>query len=58
VRNDIGPVLGEIPLTALSRDDVARWIARMEADGSSGKTVANKHGFLAGGSTPRYETGT
>jgi len=48
VRNDIGPTLGEIPLTALSRDDVARWIARMGADGTSGKTVANKHGFLAG----------
>lgn len=48
VRNDIGPTLGEIPLTALSRDDVARWIAKMGADGKSGKTVANKHGFLAG----------
>jgi hypothetical protein len=48
VRNDIGPALGEIPLTALSRDDVSRWIAQMAADGASGKTVANKHGFLAG----------
>jgi integrase len=48
VRNDVGPALGEIPLTALSRDDVSRWIAKMTADGASGKTVANKHGFLAG----------
>ncbi|MDX1888864.1 tyrosine-type recombinase/integrase [Mycolicibacterium sp. 050158] len=48
VRNDIGPALGDIPLTALTRDHVARWIAAMAADGKSGKTVANKHGFLAG----------
>jgi integrase len=40
--------LADIPLTALTRDDVARWIAGMETDGASGKTIANKHGFLAG----------
>jgi integrase len=40
--------LGDIPLRALSRDDVARWIAKMAVDGKSGKTIANKHGFLGG----------
>ena len=48
VRNDIEGGLSDIPLGALSRDDVGRWIADMAADGVSGKTIANKHGFLAG----------
>jgi integrase len=53
VVNDIGPALGDIPLTALSRDDVTDWINAMaapDADGNtlSGKTIANKHGYLAG----------
>lgn len=48
VANDIGPALGDIPLAALSRDDIARWINDMAADGASGKTIANKHGYLAG----------
>ena len=43
-RNDIVPVLGAIPLGALSRDDVARWVQRLEG---SGKTIRNKHGFLS-----------
>jgi integrase len=52
VRNDLG-ALADIPLTALSRDDVVRWIATLSSpdeDGKrpSGKTIANKHGFLAG----------
>lgn len=48
VRNDIGPEFGDIPLTALTRDDIARWIVAMQEEGASGKTIANKHGFLAG----------
>jgi integrase len=48
VRNDVADTIGVIPLTALSRDDIANWIATMEADGVSGKTIANKHGFVAG----------
>ncbi|BBZ27512.1 hypothetical protein MMAD_18070 [Mycolicibacterium madagascariense] len=47
VKNDYG-ALADIPLTALSRDDVANWIAKQHAAGASGKTIANKHGFLAG----------
>jgi integrase len=50
VRNDLGPI-ADVPLTALSRDDVARWVNGLTArDGGppSGKTIANKHGFLAG----------
>ncbi|OBB22126.1 tyrosine-type recombinase/integrase [Mycolicibacterium elephantis] len=46
VRN--APALGAIPLRALSSDDVARWVQGMEDDGVSGKTIANKHGFLSG----------
>lgn len=50
IRNDLAAI-GDIPLTALSRDDVARWVNGLKGrDGGppSGKTVANKHGFLAG----------
>lgn len=53
VRNDLD-ALGEIPLTALSRNDIARWINGMQQPDedtgkiASGKTIANKHGFLAG----------
>lgn len=43
---DIGPALGDIPLAELTSDDVARWINAMAEAGSSGKTVANKHGAL------------
>lgn len=47
IRNDLG-ALGAMPLTTLTRADVARWVAQMETGGASGKTIANKHGFLAG----------
>ena len=46
--NDIVPVLGAIPLAVLSRDDIARWLQGLAEKGASGKTVANKHGFLSG----------
>ena len=46
-KNDIVPILGELPLTALSRDDIARWMQAMTNEGASGKTIANKHGFLS-----------
>lgn len=58
--NDIGPVLGAIPLTALSADDVAAWIKGMrKANGAapSGKTIANKHGYLAGALNAAVERG-
>lgn len=50
LRNDIAPTIGAIPLTNLSRDDVARWMNTLldRKPRPSGKTVANKHGFLAG----------
>jgi integrase len=47
VRNDVAPVLGDLPLTALTRDDIARWMQELTAKGTSGKTIANKHGFLS-----------
>ncbi|MFV8317183.1 tyrosine-type recombinase/integrase [Mycobacterium sp. 23] len=46
LRKDITPSMGAIPLTELSRDDVGRWVQGMELAGSSGKTIANKHGGL------------
>ena len=53
VRNDLGPVFGDLPLTALTTEHVADWINSMREPDSDGwmpraKTIANKHGFLAG----------
>jgi integrase len=45
---DIGPVLGCIPLTALSRGDISMWVNKMGEAGVSGKTIQNKVGFLSG----------
>jgi integrase len=47
LKNDIVDALGDLPLTTLSRDDVARWMHGLSATGASGKTIANKHGFLS-----------
>lgn len=53
MRNDFGPYLGDLPLEALcnaSHDQngiVQDWVNDEEADGASGKTIANKHGFLS-----------
>ena len=51
VINDIDPAFGDVPLTALTRGDVAAWVNAMHTAGSSGKTIANKHGYLAGALT-------
>ncbi|QDH91716.1 integrase [Mycobacterium phage Phrappuccino] len=58
LKNDITPILGEIPLTELSRDHLSRWVQWMEKEGALNrdgsrrpakpKTIANKHGFLSG----------
>lgn len=47
LKNDIGPTLGALPLQSIARDDVAAWVNAMAENGSSGKTIANKHGFLS-----------
>ena len=53
VTNDIDPILGAIPLSALTEHDVANWVKAMQATTTrrgkppSAKTIANKHGFLS-----------
>lgn len=47
LKNDITPVLGDIPLTELRHEDIARWLEKMRAAKQSGKTIANKHGLLS-----------
>lgn len=52
--NDIGPAMGDLPLTALcaatAEDNsvVQEWVNEQEADGFAPKTIQNKHGFLSG----------
>ena len=46
IANDIAPsTIGVLPLTALTNDDVARWLNNL---GGAAKTKTNKHGFLSG----------
>jgi integrase len=45
--NHIDPVLGELPIPAISRFDVAKVSERMIAAGLSQKTVANVHALLS-----------
>ncbi|MCX8559829.1 tyrosine-type recombinase/integrase [Mycolicibacterium mucogenicum] len=53
LRNDITPFFGAMPLTALTEEDISRWVKHMETTGGRGgkghapKTIANKHGFLS-----------
>jgi len=47
LKNDIDEPLGDLPLVSLSRDDVALWMQGLAEKGASGKTIANKHGFLS-----------
>lgn len=46
-RRDIVPFFGDIPLTALTESDIARWVKHLEDTGNSPKTIRNKHGFLS-----------
>lgn len=54
---DIGPTLGSTPLSVLTSDQVAGWIKAMRDAGSSGKTIANKHGFLSSALNAAVERG-
>jgi integrase len=47
LKNDIGPHLGDIPLSRLTREDIALWIKAIEVNASA-KTVKNKRDFLGG----------
>jgi integrase len=47
VSDDLG-LLAPMPLDAVVRDDIAAWVRTQERHGSSGKTIANKHGFVSG----------
>lgn len=47
VRNDLTDI-GHRPLVAVTETTVSGWVNAMDAAGASGKTIANKHGFLSG----------
>ncbi|MGB8406103.1 MAG: tyrosine-type recombinase/integrase [Mycobacterium sp.] len=48
LRNDIGPAFGVLPLSKLTRVDVAAWVNAMYEGGAATGTMQNKHGFLSG----------
>lgn len=58
VRTDIKPTFGAVPLAALSRDDVARWVQHMHTvKMSAAKTIANKHALLSAALTAAVTAG-
>lgn len=57
VARDIGPALGAIPLSKLTRDDVADWVNTMSEAGAASGTIKNKHGFLSGALKRAVEDG-
>lgn len=57
LKNDIAPELGAIPLAALSRDDITRWLETMREKGASGKTISRKHVILSAALNRAVEDG-
>lgn len=48
IRTDFGPTFGSMPLSALSREDVSKWVQHSHTvKKAAAKTIANKHGFLS-----------
>ena len=45
VARDIDPVFGSMPVSAVTEATIAKWVKQL---GGSGKTIANKHGFVSG----------
>ncbi|WP_064078342.1 tyrosine-type recombinase/integrase [Prescottella equi] len=45
---DIDPVMGALPLSAVTETTVAQFIQALTEAKASGKTIKNKHGFLSG----------
>lgn len=46
IRNDLGQ-LAHLPIDTITPDTIAAWVNDLAASGASGKTIANKHGFVA-----------
>lgn len=42
------PNLADLPLDAVTPSAISKWVNGMSAEGLSGKTIANRHGFLSG----------
>lgn len=47
LKQDIGPIIGDIPVDILSPDDISGWVQTLVERKLSGKTIANRHGFLS-----------
>jgi integrase len=43
----VSEFFGDLPLAAITSEDVSNWIKSLEAIGNKPKTIANKHGFLS-----------
>ena len=48
MRLHISPVMGSLPLDAVTPERIAQWVNDMADAGAAGKSIANRHGFLSG----------
>lgn len=48
IRLNIGPTIGDIPLSALTEADISRFVTALQDAGNSPKTIRNKYRFLSG----------
>lgn len=47
MRRHISPVMGHMPLDAVSKETIAAWVNGMRDSGAAAKSIANRHGFLS-----------
>lgn len=57
LRRHIAPLIGFLPLPALDRETVGKWVNDLAGEGLSGKTIRNRHGLLSASLTAAVRAG-
>lgn len=54
---NIAPALGDVPVAALTKQDVGQWVNQLAASGLSPKTIKNRHSLLSDALAAAVEDG-
>ena len=57
LQRDIAPSIGEVPLPALTRDTIAKWVNDLAGNGLSAKSIRNRHSLLSAALTAAVKDG-
>lgn len=57
LERDISPALGSVPVSLLTREQVATWVNALAARGLSGKSIRNRHSLLSAALTSAQREG-